>query len=140
MAQLEKFVFSPNRPDGNWINWRIRSGWFEVAGVEHRLEDVLNFLRSAAEANDKGLSFGVALEAEPDNPHHTNAIKVLGFTECDNGQRSSYHIGYIPRETANQVAELYSDTPLAAELRQAKIGDFKIIVSVAGLIPKGTPK
>lgn len=138
--KMEKFTFPENRPEGDWINWRIGSGWFEVAGTKHRIDDVLSFLRDAGRAAAAGQPFGIRLECEPNNPHHAGAIKVLGIIGEHANPSAIRHIGYVPRETADEVYNLYQETPTAAELKQIKVGDTTIYVSVAGLIPKGTPK
>ncbi|WP_424986458.1 HIRAN domain-containing protein [Microbulbifer sp. S227A] len=138
MKPFEKFVFRANRPNGNWINWRIGSGWFAVAGIDNRIDDVIAFLKAAASASDENRLFGIRLVPEPHNPNDENAIKVMGIAAAKRGELKTWHIGYVPRQIAENVAAFYDPRVIAAELKQAKIGDHKIYVSIAGLIAKGT--
>ena len=137
---MNKYVFPANRPDGSWSNWRIGSGWFEVAGTEHRYEDVLDFLNEVGKVWGIGKPFGVALEKEPNNPHHSNAIRVVGLIGDHKNPSQRYHLGFVPRDAADEAARLYGGIPIVAELKQAKIGTSRVFISIAALIPKGTPK
>lgn len=127
---MKVIKFNDNRPPGDWVNWKIYSGWFEVAGTHHREREVLEFLSAAEIASRRGRPFGVELVTDSENQHDPNAIKVVGSVAGKN-----FFIGFVPRDISNEVAKMPSAMPIAAELKQAKIGHSKIIVSVAGLIP-----
>ncbi|TMV02549.1 hypothetical protein FGK63_20170 [Ruegeria sediminis] len=128
--RMRVIQFSKNHPAGDWVNWKIFSGWFEVAGTHHRKGEVLDFLSAAEIASSRGRSFGVKLVPDPINQYDKNALKVVGFVDA-----KEFFIGFVPRDIAEKAASLPAGMPTAAELKQAKIGHSKIIVSVAGLIP-----
>ncbi len=127
---LRVIKFSSNTPEGNWVNWKIGSGWFEVAGVKHREREVLEFLSAAENASDKGQHFGVKLMPDSNNRYDKNAIKVIGTVGS-----KEYFIGFVPKKVAEAVTSWPADMPKAAELKQAKVGHSMLIVSVAGLTP-----
>lgn len=127
---LKVIKFDDNRPPGDWVNWKIYSGWFEVAGTQHREKEVLAFLSAAELASMRSQTLGVRLVPDPNNQHDPNAIKVVGSADG-----KDYQIGFVPRDIASEAAKMPSDMPVAAELKQAKIGHSRIIVSIAGLIP-----
>lgn len=127
---MKVIKFDDNRPPGDWVNWKIYSGWFEIAGTRHREKEVLAFLSAAELASMRGRTLGVRLVPDPNNQHDPNAIKVVGFTDG-----KDYQIGFVPRDIASEAAKMPGDMPVAAELKQAKVGHSRIIVSVAGLIP-----
>lgn len=66
-----------------------------VAGVIFRPRDVKDLIRS-----DVDIGTMLTLEREPDNKHDPNAIKLL-FNDV--------HIGYVPRDVAEDVAELLDE-------------------------------
>lgn len=68
----------------------------EVAGVQHRLPNLRAFA--------KGRNHALRLEREPNNRHDPNAIKVIGIYK---GLFFTHrvHIGYVPAEIAEEIAE-----------------------------------
>ena len=132
---VRRVIFEANRPEGEWVNWKIGSGWFEVAGVRHRARDVRHFLSQAERAQGQGQPFGVLLEPEPGNLHDANAIQVYGWTRNADDLEMRIFLGYVPRDVAAEVARLPIEMPRAAELKRAAIGDRFVVVTVAGLIP-----
>ena len=84
--------FLPDIPEG----MRIFLADEEVAGVQHRLSNARAFAR--------GRNQELRFEREPGNPHDPNAIKIIGIYK---GWffAHSVHIGYVPAEVANVIAE-----------------------------------
>jgi hypothetical protein len=64
-----------------------------VAGISYRKQAALNFANSSNQR--------LRLEREPDNAHDPNAIKIIGVS-----QAGEFLIGYVPREIAEQIADL----------------------------------
>lgn len=132
---FERFSFPPNRPPGKWVQWPIGSGWFEIAGTQYRIEGTQSFLRAAAASADNRKPFGIVLRAEPGNKFDRNALRVVGWAADSTGQRTEEHLGYVPATLAEQVANWPADMPIAAELKRASIGDVRVFITVAGLVP-----
>lgn len=128
-------VFPENRPGGSWVNWKIGSGWFELAGAQHRLSDAKRFLEAAEFAADRGNPFGLRLERDPGNTHDPNAVRVIGCIEEEAAPGTMIHIGFVPRDVAAEVAKLHPDMPISAELKKAAIGESHVYITAAGLIP-----
>jgi hypothetical protein len=84
--------FYPDIPEGMSIFFADE----EVAGVQHRLSNVRAFA--------SGRHHALRLEREPNNPHDPNAIKVIGIYK---GWFFTHrvHIGYVPAEIAEEIAE-----------------------------------
>ena len=116
----------------------------DVMGVQHRKADALAFARATQTAEQKGWAYGVRLQPEPSNPHDSNAIKVIGHAMvkrffADPAERS-WHIGYVPRETAEEVNEdlISKNHPYAAELYGIYLGKDFIDIEFFILVPKGS--
>lgn len=76
--------------------WRIYAGGLEVRGVH--VEPQRGAVARFADGSEQRLS----LEAEPDNPHDKNAIKVIGhFRKW--ATTSAVVLGHVPREIAEAV-------------------------------------
>ena len=129
---FDRIVFTHTRPDGNWVNWKIGSGWFEVAGVSMREQEVRRFAHEASAAQNSGIAHGIHLKPEPDNAADQNAIQVFGWIRTE---REEVLLGYVPRDVAAEAAKFIAILPIAAELKQIAMGDGAIFVSVAGLWP-----
>lgn len=84
-SQGQRTRFLPPIPKGYQIFSREA-----VAGIQHRREDAQRFARSSSQT--------LALERELGNPHDANAIKVIGLS-----QGARFFIGYVPKETAEQI-------------------------------------
>jgi HIRAN domain len=78
----------------------------KVAGISYREEIATEFVL-------RGVNHRLELEREPSNVKDANAIKVIAVWEVA-GQCRKAHIGYVPRETAQQIAERHKEAPLAA--------------------------
>lgn len=93
------FSFPPSRPAEG--KWQVALPKVEVAGTQHRLKDVSDFvLEVQAIVNNRRqaqLPFSVFLEAEPRNRHDRNAVKVVGRNALTPADR---HLGYLPRDIA----------------------------------------
>src|SRR5262249_25605130 len=76
-----------------------------VAGISYRAEAGTEFVF--------GSNQRIQLEREPTNPKDRNAIKVIGIW-VHRGVSRREHIGYVPKETAAQIAARYSGSPLQA--------------------------
>lgn len=115
------FSFPPNRPEEG--PWRIALGSVEVAGTQHRRDEVSSFVHEVQATQDQGkldqFPFSVILEAEPSNRHDRNAIKVLGKTAVCPGPRL---LGYLPRDLAAELAG--SEPPPIEAVRYFERDDY----------------
>jgi hypothetical protein len=97
------FNFPPNQPEGG--PWRIALASVEVAGTQHRHDDVSSYVHEVQATQNQGkldqFPFSVLLEAEPTNRYDRNAVKVLGKTGVRPGVRL---LGYLPRDLAAELA------------------------------------
>ncbi len=91
----------------------------EVAGIS-RDDACVN-----AEALIRGTDRHLTLERDPANPYDRNAIKVIGFWRDNNGNERSGQIGWVPKETARDIAKEHPDAPLAATIRKMFTPDKK---------------
>jgi hypothetical protein len=80
-----------------------------VAGMNHRKDSVVRF----AQGDNQDL----AIERDPDNPHDRNAIKLIGVLGT-----TRYHIGYLPKELAEQIAATELFDSLKVRLTRIYIG------------------
>ena len=102
------------RPEGAW---RQLPPMFEIAGIHYRIADAERFVRAAKRCEEKGWSYWLDVVREPDNPHDSNAIAVMGVwthrTQLLRRMKAeSVQLGYIPREMA---AEVPRTVPIAIE-------------------------
>jgi hypothetical protein len=132
--EFRRIKFFGTRPDGEWVNWNIGSGWFDVAGTFHRLETVKAFVRSAVAAQEKNAPHGVFLKANPDNETdaNANAIQVYGWTR-DPGNMTL--LGFVPKDIAAEAAAFMKSVPIAAELKKVAISEKGCFITIAGLWP-----
>ena len=113
--------------------------------MQDRKTDALAFARAVRTAEQKGWHYGVRLEPEPSNPHDPNAIKVIGHAlvmpPSGAAAERSWHIGYVPREIAEELVEdLFSKNhPCAAELYGVYVDHDFIRIEFFVLVPKGSP-
>ena len=113
-----KFARDRHQPQGEWVQ---TSNLESVVGIPFRKEAVKHFSRAVSEAERKGLFYGLRLVQEPDNPHDTNAIVVIGFAEIKGWFRRvtrDWQIGYVPAELAEEIGRdlVAQRIPIAAEL------------------------
>ncbi|QXT41137.1 hypothetical protein [Gymnodinialimonas ceratoperidinii] len=127
--------FGDNAPVGDWVQWKIGSGWFEVKGLFHRTEEAREFLRLAARADARGEPFGALLNPEPDNEHDKNAMQVVGILGSHQAPTSRVFLGYVPANVAAKVAGFPDGMPIAVELKKSRIGEVDVILNCAGLWP-----
>lgn len=111
-----------HRPEGDWVNATLT---LDVAGIQHRRAEVEAFVKAAHSADLEGAKYGVRLTPDPLNPYDPNAIKVIGEVPG----RGEWHIGYLDRETAEDISQdlLAAGIPIAGDL-------YKIYVSAGGFI------
>lgn len=97
------YKFPPNRPRSG--PWRISQASVEVAGTQHRLDNVRTFVREVQTTERQRkldqFSFSLHLEFEPTNVHDSNAVKVIGKTGV---YPSSRLLGYLPRKLAAELS------------------------------------
>ena len=84
---------------------------WEIAGESHYQEH-LEALCGGRKPGGHALEVTGLLVREPENPHDANAIRV----EIDGGT-----VGYIPRDDAEDFAEMLDEMPLAVISVRAKI-------------------
>ncbi|WP_425093458.1 hypothetical protein [Tropicimonas sp. S265A] len=131
----EVHKFGDNAPPGDWIQWKIGSGWFDVQGLFNRKEAAREFLRLAAQADVRGEPFGALLSPEPDNKHDTNAMQVVGILGPHEAPTSRVFLGYVPADVAAEVASFPEGMPIAVEMKKSRIGEVDVILNCAGLWP-----
>ena len=51
---------------------------FDVAGIAHRRDAALRFAKAALKCEKANRHYGVVGLRDPDNPHDSNAIRVIG--------------------------------------------------------------
>jgi hypothetical protein len=108
-----------HRPSGDWVQ---TSTLFEIAGIEHRYDQVKKWIDAVVFADKSGLIYGVEVKAEPSNPYDKNAIIVIGYSQSKGlfGQiaRKQWPIGYVPKEIAKDITEnlIAREIPISAEL------------------------
>ncbi len=132
----EVFGKDRHRPSGNWVAATPRTN---VAGVHHRRRNVDTWIEGVRFAEANGNWYGIDLEAEPDNPHDPNAIKVIGGVAFG-GKCLSWHIGYLPWPVAAtmQRAVLARGDPIAAELLSIYVGPSGFTdINIRVLAPPG---
>ncbi len=130
--EFRRIKFSGTRPDGEWVNWKIGSGWFDVAGTFFQVEAVKAFAKSAEVAQRKNVPLGVILKADPENETDPNAIQVYGWTKSPANMAL---LGYVPKDIAAEAAVFMKSVPVAAELKKIAIGERSIFITIAGLWP-----
>ena len=131
----EVHEFGDNAPAGDWVQWKIGSGWFDVQGLFNRKEAVREFLRLAAQADERGEPFGALLKPEPDNKHDKNAMQVIGTLGPHEAPTSRVFLGYVPADVAAEVASFPEGMPIAVELKKSRIGEVDVTLNCAGLWP-----
>ena len=72
-----------------------------VAGIQFHRAEALRYIDGAASADINGGPHGLILRREPDNPHDSNAIRVLGWWGTE-----QVVLGYVPREIALAYARI----------------------------------
>lgn len=127
--------FGDNAPAGDWVQWKIGSGWFDVQGLFNRKEAVREFLRLAAQADERGEPFGALLIPEPDNKFDKNAMQVIGILGPHETPTSRVFLGYVPADVAAEVASFPEGMPISVELKKSRIGEVDVILNCAGLWP-----
>lgn len=127
--------FGDNAPAGDWVQWKIGSGWFDVQGLFNRKEAVREFLRQAAQADERGEPFGALLIPEPDNKYDNNAMQVIGILGPREAPISRVFLGYVPADVAAEVASFPEGMPISVELKKSRIGEVDVILNCAGLWP-----
>lgn len=88
-----------------------------IAGVFYHKESVLEFMS----CRDKQ----IGIRPEPDNPHDSNAINVIGLGVSDNITRE-FHIGYIPREQALALHRLQASGKIYSKYHPLNDQDYDI--------------
>ncbi|QEP30572.1 HIRAN domain-containing protein [Pukyongiella litopenaei] len=131
----EVHEFGDNAPAGDWVQWKIGSGWFDVQGHFNRKETVREFLRLATQADERGEPFGALLNPEPDNKYDKNAMQVIGILGPHEAPTSRVFLGYVPADVAAEVASFPEGMPIAVELKKSRIGEVDVILNCAGLWP-----
>jgi len=76
-----------------------------VAGISYRFDAATEFVF--------GSNHRIELEREPTNPVDQNAIKVIGVWQ-HRGMSRREHLGYVPKDTAAEIAARYATSPLGA--------------------------
>ena len=131
----EVHKFGGNAPAGDWVQWKIGSGWFDVQGLFNRKERVREFLRLATRADIRGEPFGALLNPEPDNKYDKCAMQVIGILGPHEAPTSRVFLGYVPADVAAEVASFPVGMPIAVELKIFRIGEVDVILNCAGLWP-----
>lgn len=93
------------------------------AGLPKKIEEFIPVVGISREdtkrnAEDfiKGSYRKIELKKEPNNQFDKNAILVIGHFK-QKGDEFSLKLGYLPAETAKEISDKYSDTPIKATLK-----------------------
>lgn len=146
-ARKPTLTISPRVTDTAWKELRIGrrhpgSDWVYLPKVSKDNECKLVSIsetgqREAAEALvgkvKNGYNYLIELEREPSNPHDPNAIKVL-----DTSDGGRIHVGYIPRDVAEIVADRYApEMPIRVMVKRAiQSPEGRVFLRLAIMIPK----
>lgn len=136
----ERFGQDRHSPLGEWVQ---TTPLIEVVGLNHRPGEVAKFFSAVRKAERKGLSYGIMVVPEPNNPHDRNAIKVIGFAESKplfgGLMRREWHVGYVERDMAAEVTEalLANRIPISAELYRLYEGNDYREIQMFVLAPPG---
>ena len=138
MAQ-QKFGQDRYLPEGEWTAAVEAAA---VAGTKFRKNQVNEFAKAVKSAEDKGLEYGLELEAEPDNRADPNAIKVIGFAETAGWfgrvNFQEWHVGYLDKALAKKLHKnkLAKDVELIAELHHLAVEGDRVSIELAVLEPE----
>jgi hypothetical protein len=81
-----------------------------VAGISY--EPALTHARAFIAGHTRTIT----LEREPTNRYDRHAIAVMGHWTAPNGGRHQGRLGYVPAETAAEIAEAYPEGPLGVKI------------------------
>lgn len=110
--------------------WRIYAGGLEARGVH--VEPHRSAVARFADGSEQRLS----LEAEPDNPHDKNAVKVIGHFKKW-ATTSAVMLGHVPREIAEALAATHLLPDVAPRLTFVRVREGQTpTVQFDLLIPK----
>lgn len=102
--------------------WRRITPLLTVQGVQFRRAEAIAFAKTALKLHAQRGQFGLLIEPEPENPHDTNALRIVGW-----GRGVSRHIGYVEAPEASRVAVRHPGAMLAAEF-------YSLYLSAGGYI------
>lgn len=111
MRETINLRFLPPIPEG----MRIMEADIEVAGIPYHKAAALAFARRQQQY--------LELEREAGNQHDPNAIKVIGVSKGWIGWQRHF-LGYVPRETAKQIAEEGLGNAIVPRLRNIWAGGY----------------
>ena len=127
-AGLELLMLKPTKSDGltrgshftrlkvpaakrYWPRPALPGLAFNVAGIAHRRDAALRFARAAMKCEKANRHYGVVGLRDLDNPHDSNAIRVIGqWVERGwfGGEKTRHvHVGYVPADVAATIVEAY---------------------------------
>jgi hypothetical protein len=103
--------------------FQIFESRIQVAGILHRIEDCLAFVRHPGEHSLK-------FELEPTNAFDKNAIKIIGTAGAER-----FHLGYVPAAIAFQLSNKGLQHQVQARLERgfaSKDGYVDVIFQIIG--------
>jgi hypothetical protein len=125
-----EIIYSRPIPEG----MSVLESYLSVAGISHRKDDVIAFV--------EGKGHRLEFRAEPRNPQDRNAIKVFGVSKGWLFWRKR-HIGYVPTEVAQEIADAGLIKKIALHLDRIWVGgkddghdDTVISIRFDLLVPK----
>jgi hypothetical protein len=107
--------------------YRIFFNQMEVSGVGYRKSELAKAL--------SGKQMTLGIEAEPNNKHDKNALKIIAFKKWLFGTKK-LHIGYVPKEVAQTIALKNLNKGLLPRLKEIWVGDkggVKVNIDILGL-------
>lgn len=132
------------KPEGIWVQ---ATPLLEVAGANHRQEQVKRYFDAVKRADAAGLRYWLYLEPERSNTYHNRAIAVFGRVQKRgwfwNVRTETIMIGYVPLDDAESVSEdlIERGIPIAADLYDLKEAVFEDVtyrdIRFLVLAPKG---
>ncbi|WP_172332443.1 hypothetical protein [Mangrovicoccus sp. HB161399] len=130
------FDIPPSRPHGNWVAWRFRSGFAQVADTRPCAEEIDAFIQALAQPFDPSQDLvEIELQREPGGPQGHGIISV-GASVISGGHASYFSFGRLDRGATAWLARSYSsDMPIAAELLRLASDGKRHVAEIACLMP-----
>lgn len=115
-----------------WPRPALVSTAFDVEGIGYRREAAQRFARAAMKCEAANRYYGVVATREPNNPHDTNAIMVIGNwvqRGWFGGEKTrTVHVGYVPADLAKDIVEAYGPT------RDPELSLYEIYLGAGGFV------
>lgn len=123
-TQHKAFEIDQPKPDGDWIGWK---GWLELAGSQHRSDEVARFALAASKAVGKSAA---SVRREPDNAFDKHAVAVDGVLGSER-----WKLGYLPKDEARELSAFPATMPIVGRVIRVKFFGDRVYVTAQIFIP-----